>query len=195
MNIVFDGDSIALGVGASPAMTLSSQTGKMLRNKSTIHVIAQGGRQLSECFDTFDQRVAALHNPTADQNIVFLKAGDNDITRNSSAEVTYRHLENYVDLAHGRGWKVIVASNLQRFDVSDDLQHELSTFNDLTVKNNAKAEIVLDFASDEILSKLEIRINRHYYNQDGVHPTNAGYTILARKLALAIDRLCSATED
>lgn len=195
MNIVFDGDSIALGVGASPAMTLSSQTGKMLRNKSTIHVIAQGGRQLSECFDTFDQRVAALYDPTADQNIVFLKAGDNDITRSSSAEVTYTYLENYVDLAHGRGWKVIVASNLQRFDVSDDLQHELSTFNDLTVKNNAKAEIVLDFASDEILSKLEIRINRHYYNQDGVHPTNAGYTILARRLAPAIDRLCSATED
>ncbi|MGI4798476.1 MAG: SGNH/GDSL hydrolase family protein [Janthinobacterium lividum] len=189
MNIVFDGDSISCGVGASPTMTLSSQTGRLLRNKSTIHVVAQGGRQLSECLDTFNQHVAALYDSGTDRNIVFLKAGDNDITRGISADTTYNRLEGYVTLAHGCGWKVIVASNLQRFDVSDDAQRELSVFNDLTIKNKAKADLIVDFASDQILGRLESRINRHYYNEDGVHPTDVGYTILAQKVASAIDQI------
>ena len=194
VNMVFDGDSIALGIGASDKMTLASQVSQMADFSIRTQVIAQGGRKLTSCLASFEDAVEPLYDDNACQNILFLKAGDNDVTGGIPVEEIHNALVFYVDRARKQGWEIVVATNLQRYDIPANLQDNITTFNELTKNNAACANAIADFAGDAVMGGKENRRNSFYYYSDEVHPADGGYTILAGHVVGAVSKLRASSK-
>ncbi len=184
--LVFDGDSIAVGVGASPGRTLAEQVVPLLPPGVASHVVGAGGRPVKDCLARFDTDVRPLLDARAGHNVISFHAGDNDITQGSSGRQAYMALSAYVARAHRQGWQVVVSTELQRFDLPQAMRDELDVFNALVRANGAEADGVADFGGDATLGGVAHRRDPTYYTLDGVHPADAGYAILAGLAARAL---------
>ena len=184
--LVFDGDSISLGVGAKRGFTLADQTLPLLPSGIAHHVTAVGGRQIKECLSLFEANIEPIYRQQAEHNVIFLNAGDNDIAWGSSAEEAYDAIKAYVELAHRQGWHVVLSTKLQRYDWPETARSIVTKLNDLILENTAKAGGVADFQSDPTMNGDLVRLDRMYYTVDQIHPADAGYTILARIAASAL---------
>ncbi len=184
--LVFDGDSISIGVGASPGRTLAEQVVPLLPPGVASHAVGAGGRPVKECLARYDTDVRPLYDAGAEHNVIFFHAGDNDITQGSSARQAYDALTTYVARAHRQGWSVVVSTELQRFDLPEAMRADLAAFNALVLANSAGADGVADFGGDAILGGVTNRRNPTYYTLDGVHPADTGYAILAGLAARAL---------
>lgn len=184
--LVFDGDSIALGVGASHGHTLADQVVSLLPVDLALHVTAAGGRPIKECLNLFESNVRILHSSHLLANVIFLSAGDNDIAWGSNGRATYDLIHEYVARAHQLSWRVVVSTKLQRYDWPEAGRSELNLLNNLIHANSAGADGVADFQGNLIMGSEIGRMNHTYYTVDGVHPADAGYTILAEIAAVAL---------
>ena len=184
--LVFDGDSISVGVGASPGRTLAEQVVPLLPPGVASRVVGAGGRPVKDCLARYDALVRPLYDARAAHNVIFFHAGDNDITQGSTARQAYDALTAYVARAHRQSWTVAVSTELQRFDLPEAMQAELSAFNALVLANAAGADGVADFGGDATMGGVANRRNPTYYTLDGVHPADAGYAILAGLAAKAL---------
>ena len=184
--LVFDGDSIAFGEGATHGYTLSDQTLPLLPVEVIRHITARGGRRISECLKLFETNIKPLYQDEAVQNVIFFCAGDNDIAWGSSAQEAYNAMETYVERAQRQGWHVIVSTKLQRYDWPEAGRSAVIELNNLILDNRAGAKGVADFQNDPIMGSELGRLDRTYYTVDHIHPANSGYTILARIAAAAL---------
>ncbi len=184
--LIFDGDSIAIGVGASPGRTLAEQVVPLLPPGVASHVVGAGGRPVKDCLARFDTDVLPLLDARAAHNVVFFHAGDNDVTQGSTGRQAYAALGAYIARAHGLGCKVVVSTEMQRYDLPLAMREELDTFNALMLANAAGADGVADFGGDATMGGVAYRRDRTYYTMDGVHPADAGYAILAGLAARAL---------
>lgn len=186
--LVFDGDSIACGVGAPEGAGLADQVARRLRFRGRVPVVAAGGSLVLQRERLFEQDVAPLYQPDADDNVIFFHAGDNDIAMGADAAATYRCLTSYVGRAHGQGWVVVLSTELQRFDFSPRQQRELLSFNALVLENGAGADGIVDFGNDSTMGGPENRDDRRLYTADRVHPTRQGYAVLAKSASRELRR-------
>lgn len=184
--LVFDGDSIAIGVGAPPGRTLAEQVVPLLPPGVASHVVGAGGRPVKDCLARFDTDVRPLFDARAAHNVIFFHAGDNDVTQGSSGQQAYAALTAYVERAHRQGWKVAVSTEMQRFDLPQAMRAEIDAFNALVLANGAGADGVADFGGDATMGGVANRRDPMYYTMDGVHPADAGYAILAGLAARAL---------
>lgn len=184
--LVFDGDSISLGVGASYGHTLADQVIPLLPEGMISYVTAAGGRQVKECLKLFESGVCQLYDKNAASNVIFFHAGDNDIAWGSNAHETYAAIKDYITLAHHQGWRVVVSTELQRYDWPHPARYELDLLNSFILANNAGADGVADFQGDPIMGSERGRLDQTCYTMDGVHPADAGYAILAKIAAAAL---------
>ena len=184
--LVFDGDSIAFGEGATHGYTLADQTLSLLPVEVIRYVTASGGRQISECLKLFETNIKPLYQNEAVRNVIFFCAGDNDIAWGNSAQEAYSAMEAYVERAQCQGWHVIVSTKLQRYDWPEAGRSAVVELNNLMLANRAGAEGVADFQNDPIMGGELGRLDQTYYTVDHIHPANAGYTILARIAAAAL---------
>lgn len=187
INLVFDGDSIALGLGGAPGKGLAEQTAEWLGLSATPKVVARSGSPVAERLRLYTLNVAPLIGK-GKRNVLVFHGGDNDIILGASALSTYAALTEYVRHARVQGWKIIVSTELQRFDFPEEWGRELSALNDLIRANSAGADFVADYGADPLMGGPEHRHDPIYYTPDGVHPTSAGYKILARLTAAAVAR-------
>ena len=184
--LVFDGDSIAIGVGASPGRTLAEQVLPLLPAGVKSRVVGAGGRPVKDCLARFDGDVRPLFDARAGHNVIFFHAGDNDVTQGSNGRQAYAALSAYVARAHGQGWKVVVSTEMQRFDLPQAMQGELDVYNALVRANGAGADGMADFGGDATVGGVAVRRDPTYYTMDGVHPADAGYAVLAGLAAKAL---------
>ncbi len=184
--LVFDGDSISVGLGAAPGSTLAEQVVPLLPQGVTSHVVGAGGRPVKDCLARFDAGVRPLFDARAANNLIFFHAGDNDVTQGSSGQQTYAALEAYIARAHAQGWKVVVSTEMQRYDLPEAMRADIDTFNAAVLANGAGADGVADFEGDGTMGGVAYRRDRRYYTLDGIHPADAGYAILAGLAAKAL---------
>jgi len=177
--LVLDGDSIAVGQGAPPGSQLADQIATRLGFHGKVAVVGRSGSPVSERVRLFEQNITPLRDPRASPNVIFFHGGDNDIALGSDARQTYAQLSKYIEMAHAEGWKIIVSTELPRFDFSPAMQGELNLYNRLVRENAGKADGVADFASDPTLGGPQHRHDPEFYTPDGIHPTARGYAILA----------------
>lgn len=189
--LVFDGDSISFGEGATNGHTLADQTLSLLLPKVVHHITAVGGRQAKECLSLFNFNVMPLYQYDK-KNIIFFNAGDNDIAHGSNANETYAAIKAYTELAHHRGWQVVLSTKLQRYDWPEEARSVITNLNLLITENEAKAERVADFQANPIVGGDLGRLDRTYFTSDQIHPADAGYTILATITAAALLPLLSS---
>lgn len=115
--------------------------------------------------------------------------GANDLTGSATVAQFLIDLAAYCDARRAAGWKVILCTILPNTNPG---------FN--TKRNSANATIstwlgvhcdaLCDFAADATMGPDAAASNATYY-PDGVHPSNAGHTILAPYLVAAIDALAA----
>lgn len=180
--VVFDGDSISAGVGASPAQTLDKQFARELGQLARVTNVAVGGRPAAECARLFPNLVAPLFQNQARFNVIVFHAGDNDINQGKSATEAYRAFTRYVAASHAQGWKILVSTELQRVDFPPGKKAELDAYNKLLLANSAGADAVVDFNAEPAFADLARREDPALFTKDRIHPSDSGYTILARML-------------
>ncbi len=79
-----------------------------------------------------------------------------------------------------------MTTELDRLGFPLPKQNELARYNDLLLQNRAGADVVYDY--NQVPAMRDHR-NPWVYLEDEVHPTVAGYTILAEMLFKGIRRL------
>ena len=160
--LVFDGDSISLGVGASQGHTLSDQVLPLLPSNVISHVTAAGGRPVKDCLDLFKISIEPLYDPDAVRNIIFFHAGDNDIAHGRGAHETYALIKSYVARAHYQGWLVVGSTKLQRYDWPESFRSIVLSLNELILANTAKTDGIAAFQGNFIMGSHDSMLSRTY---------------------------------
>ncbi|MBS0644726.1 MAG: SGNH/GDSL hydrolase family protein [Proteobacteria bacterium] len=191
MNVVFDGDGVAAGIGASPGRGLDAQVGAALGVQARVQNVAAGTRPVLNCLTMFGQRVAPLYIPEFRANIIVFQGGRQDIAQGRGPARAYAALTDYVAAAHRQGWKVIVLTELRPDDLSAARQADLEAYNDRVRHNRARADAVVDFDSEPRLADPVQRRKSELFNAGGVYPNDGGYALLTAMLVPAIKRLGS----
>jgi lysophospholipase L1-like esterase len=189
VNLVFDGDSISAGWGASPGHGLDTRAAAALGADVRLHNVAIGGRPVFECQRLYPQLVAPLFDPSTPHNVIVFHAGDNDILARRNAVQTYLAFEAYVALAHQQGWKVVVSTELPRSDFHTIQSAELTAYNNSLRQNKAGADAVVDFDADPRMTNMSHRADPALFSHDGIHPSDGGYAALAEMVAPALRRV------
>ncbi len=179
VNIVFDGDSIAASVGASPPYRLDTLAAVSLGPDAVrLHNVSASGRPVSDCLRLYPTLVAPLFDATERANVIVFHAGDNDVNRDHSADQIYNDLASYIAKAHVQGWRVIVSTELYRPDFPANKEAQLEAYNRLVLANSAGADAVVDFNKNPLMTNLVNRTKPSLFH-DRLHPSDGGYLILA----------------
>lgn len=186
VNLLFDGDSIPAGMGASPSHGSDVLVAASLGAGVRLHNVAVGGRPVSDCLALYPRLVAPLFDPATTRNVIVFHAGDNDIAQGRNAGQTYAAFTAYVAAAHSQGWKVVVSTELRRMDWRTPQTTELARYNDSLRRNEAGADAVVDFDADSRMTDPALRRDPALFTRDGVHPSDGGYAVLAAMLAPAV---------
>jgi lysophospholipase L1-like esterase len=189
VNLVFDGDSISAGAGASPGHGLDGQTVAAIGDDVRLHNVAVGGRPVWDCLQLYNKTVAPLFDTSSRHNLIAFHAGDNDIAQGRSADATYAAFTDYVAAAHRQGWKVIVSTELRHADFSALMETKLEDYNKLLRRNRAGADAVVDLDTEVRFKEFSYRTNPALFTRDRVHPSDGGYAVLAAMLAPEIKRI------
>jgi lysophospholipase L1-like esterase len=188
---MFDGDSISAGVGSTQGHALDALVVGDLEVPLRLNNVSAAGRPVLNCLQFYGQRVAPLFSPEFKANIIVFHAGDNDINQGRDAAHTYAAFTDYVEAAHRQGWKVVVSTELRRFDFPPPKEAILEVYNDRLRQNRARADAVVDLDAEARFVAPEERHNADLFSPDGVHPSDGGYVILADMLVPAIKRVSS----
>ena len=148
--------------------------------------VAESGKPVLASLADFPKRVAPHHDPGAPFNVIVFHGGDNDIAAGRTAAEAADSLRRYVALAHAQGWKVIVSTELARPDWNTADQAALARYNALELRNEAGADLVIDYAGAPGMADAAGRAAGGFYNADRVHPSAKGYALLADLLRRAI---------
>jgi lysophospholipase L1-like esterase len=186
VNLVFDGDSISAGVGSTSGHGLDAVVTAAMGDPVVKHNVAVGGRPVHDCLSLYPKLVAPLYDTASGHNIIVFHAGDNDINQGSNAAETYAAFTAYVSMAHRQGWKVVISTELRRYAFPPAMEQQLEDYNRQLRANAAGADAVVDLDSEPKLLDPSYRKEATLFTQDGVHPNDGGYVVLARLLAPAV---------
>jgi len=188
-NIVFDGDSISAGAGATAAQHPDVLFLKALDRPSRLANVAVSGRPVGDCLSLFPIAVAPKFLSGVRFNLIVFHAGDNDIARGSDDAAAYAAFTAYVAAAHRQGWTVIVSTELPHPDFSPTREQYLDDYNRRLLANQAGADAVVDLSQVPRLNDVAAREASGWYAPDHVHLNGDGYAVLARLLAGAARKL------
>ena len=188
INMVFDGDSISAGTGATRDNTPDRLVARALGHVR-VYNVAVGGRPVGECLRLFPELVARLFVPGGEPNVIVFHGGDNDIRLGTDAAHTYAVFTSYVSLAHAQGWKVVVSTELRRFDFPAAKEAQLDAYNDRLRANKAHADAVVDLDAEPKFADVAYRGDPAVFSKDRIHPSDGGYAIMADLLAQAVKRV------
>lgn len=188
INMVFDGDSISAGVGATRDHTPDRLVARAVGHVR-VYNVAASGRPVGESLRVFPDLVARLFVPGGEPNVIVFHGGDNDIRLGNDAAHTYAVFTSYVSLAHAQGWKVVVSTELRRFDFPPAKEAQLEAYNDRLRENKAHADAVVDLDIEPKFADAAYRRDPAAFSKDRIHPSDGGYAIMADMLAPAVKRV------
>ncbi len=188
INLVFDGDSISAGVGATHDHSADRLVARELGHVRMYNV-AVSGRPMGECLQLYQELVAPLFVPGGPPNVIVMHAGDNDIGRGGTGSQAYAAFTMYVAAAHRQGWKVVISTELKRPDFSPQKAAELAGYNDRVRRNKAGADAVVDLDTEPKFADPAYRNDPAVFSKDRVHPSDGGYVLLADMLTPAVKRV------
>ncbi len=181
--LVFDGDSITAGAGATPFSNSVSPSDSFTK----FNLGASG--MYMRWLQSLAQSVDNLYAPLAAQNVVVIFAGSNDLSGN--AATVHNYLSAYCRERRKLGWKVVVLTMISRNGKDADK----NAYNALIRQNwRSYADELADIAEDPNLGADGAYANSTYFQADGVHPTNAGQSLIAQYVQAAVNRLRSHAE-
>ncbi len=166
--IVFTGDSLVAGKGASSGNSLPAQLERLLG----IRIVNAGrsGDTTAQILARLDADVLA-HKPA----LVLILAGWNDYRTGVPSDATFRNLREMTRRAQERGAMVVIVGVRKPF--FDDFEHEFRALTDETGAGYAP-NVLWDTES-----------NIRFWNIGAAHPNDAGYARMAERIAPGVRKL------
>lgn len=190
--ILYIGDSIIAGYTGSTTARYNGYTRQsipFLSKKVPVYNLGAGGSTFANHNSWFANGAGMILNKYTDNRIVFLQLGTNDIGSysNTSANVI-TNLNSFVTTIKNTGAKCIVATILPSTNYTTIQQGYISDVNNYLKSSwqSIPADGLCDFTTQPIMSSTPTTLP--YYN-DGLHPTELGYSLLAPIAATAINTL------
>jgi lysophospholipase L1-like esterase len=195
--LVCIGDSITLGVGATPACSTSMMTS--LNDTFQIFNLGMSGEFLSNMVIAAPKFASAI-NPNGKINVTWIFAGTNDMCVPSNTLTPAQTLQQMMALARymrSQGTKVMVFPMLSRTgnyqSTTCDALHD--QYNALLTQNwpSFADAFVYGMLNDPNLTGDGAYANATYFQADGIHPTTAGQQLIAGYAQAEINGLLTGT--
>lgn len=196
LNIALEGDSLSL------LKSTGSYTpyGGILKDRfngkgATLTDDAISGGTVTGTMTQGISRIAKAYDKNTDQNIIVLWGGTNDLYYGGNAEKTYEGIKNLTQKYKEQGWKVIVATAIQRGDANEATEDgERVKLNNLIRQSTGLWDKTVDLASlPEFLdTNNAVQNNTSIYMPDKTHLTAKGSGLIADQIEKAINDLAAA---
>jgi len=189
-NIVFEGDSLTFGSGATysyPQQMMRKVTGTCAGTN-----VATSGQTVDTMTTDAPTQVDPLRSSSHRENVLCFYGGTNNLAGSETAITVYNKIVDYCAARKAAGWRVIVCTMLpasatgyaadyyaKRNAVNTGIRANWSTF----------ADGVADIAANATIGDDGDELNTTYYATDKVHMVDAGYAIVADTVLAAINAL------
>lgn len=172
--LIFDGDSITEGFGATFQRNRTRQTLAALNNQSIAYYnLGVSGTSANTINNAKVQSLSYQATEGAEGRAVVLLAGINDIRAGTAASTIWTsYISAYVTYAVGLGYSVAVGTLIQNTGLTAPQETERQALNTL-IRNNAAGlgALVIDYDADGTAVTL----------MDNTHPDNNGYAVMSAR--------------
>lgn len=190
--VVFDGCSLVDDAGVAPEDGMPAQVMALLTGGLDMESLGVGGQTTRMMAADAAAEVDPLCNPARPANILVCWEGTNDLiygtARPYDARQAYRHLAAYCKARQRAGFRVVICTVLPRGRSAAFYEARNALNAELRAHWRSFADALADIAADKIIGADGAEIDATYY-RDTVHLTAAGYGIVARVVADAVERL------
>jgi lysophospholipase L1-like esterase len=149
-------------------------------NLWTVRNVGNSGDTMIQMTAQYATQVLPFYNPSRSVNYLTLQGGSNDVANGRTAAALKIDVAAYVAKAKADGFVVGVCTIFHR--VGNDVA-KVSDYNNWLRAGNSGANFIIDLAAHPFLSDAA---DSTYFQGDGIHPNNAGQTVIASIFADAI---------
>ena len=194
VNLLHIGDSIVEGVSATDTLGLKAMVVPGLARRTRYTSLGIAGKSLAACYADRAIYDAALLQPGM-VNVALIDAGINDLCFGAEGVTLYGQVATpYVAALKAMGYRVALATVLPqastRYGVpvsADVVEGRRQAFNTAVRNNAAGADVIVDRAAVTEMGRYPESPNDLALYPDALHPTTAGYALLAPTYRAAID--------
>jgi lysophospholipase L1-like esterase len=184
-----DGNSITAGTGATsallnawPPVCTNLLTASQASHPSTVWVnkrIAISGNTTQQRIAAFAAEAAPLFSLGYSRNVITFFEVVNDIVTNAvNLATAITNVQTWVSLARRTGFSVMLATPTPTTNTGNGANVLVPQFNTWLRANPQWSDYpIVDLAANASLSNPS---NLTFYNVDGLHPTDAGYAVMAQ---------------
>jgi len=186
--VVWEGGSIIRGGTATDGEELSRQARALLDHTCISYKSTSANRTLAEMIAQAPVRVDPHYDPLADADICVVMAGGGDLAYGGDPQAVLDALRAYCAARRAAGFEVVVLTLLPRSDPAG-FDAARAVYNDmLRAQWPSFADGFADVAADPRIGADGANLDPVYF-ADSVHPTSAGYAIMAAAVAPALEGL------
>jgi len=186
--LVWEGGSIIIGGSAADGEELTRQTRALLDHTCHSYKSTSGNRTLADMIAQASVRVDPHYDPVADANVCVVMAGGGDLASGGDPQAVLDALRTYCAARRAAGFEVVVLTLLPRSDpVGFDAAR--AVYNDiLRAQWPTFADGLANVAADPRIGADGANLDPVYF-ADAIHPTSAGYAVMAAAVAPALEGL------
>ena len=192
--VVFDGDSITVCIGATYGQSLENQLqGNLITNPDMIN-LGNSGNTAANMASAYSTNQSLTFNAGYSKNIYHFWGGTNDlhISGTTGANLWNNTVSPMMSAVVATGFTPVIGTILPEFGESGGTTTQRLAYNALVL---ASGYTVADYASQTTMGNIANTSNATYYVQSGpgsgglqgVHPTTAGYALLEPIAAAALN--------
>jgi lysophospholipase L1-like esterase len=187
--VVWDGGSIIGGYEATPGMEYPAQTLRLVPHPVRSFVSWSKAPPLADMLAQAALEVDARYRAEADADVCVVMGGARDLVAGRAATAVHDDLATYCLGRQAAGFRVVVLTLLPRRE-SAGFEAGRQAFNDLVRANwQAYADAMADVAADDRIGDPLDDLDLTYYQPDGLHPSDAGYAVMAAVSAPVLNQL------
>lgn len=190
--LVFDGNSLTSGTGATAGFDYPSQAVTGLKSLWNKYNYGVGGQTTTQMLSDVSTQVDTLYDIGNLENIVIPWEITNELYGGTSETDAYNNYVTYCQARRAAGFKVVAVTVLPRSNVGTPVGFEAARQAANTdIRNNwtTFADALADVAADTSIGDAGDELDTTYYNADKVHMNDAGYGVVAGYVATAINEI------
>lgn len=187
--IMFDGDSLTIGVTLPETSSYPYQTLQLLNNPSGICWVNKGvnGQTIAQMLANVGTKITNKISGFRQKNVVIVWGGSNDITSLVDPTTVYNNTVSECQAIRAAGGQAIDSTILTRTDMNATAQTNRAALN--TMKRNNWQTYCDGLIDDDADPNLQDFNNATYFLADKVHLTQVGYGLRAARAKTVLNNI------